>query len=133
MSYKNEEVIKEFVNYGLDETIKSKHLYFEQDVLFSYGSHFPLCIRLKDCQLINKDGYSSTTSRHKGALIRAVVGNYSYDLKTLELSLKNKEREDIKLLTTQELKDFLLENLSEKGLRFITFGELNKLRILKQL
>ena len=49
MSYKNEEVIKEFVNYGLDETIKSKHLYFEQDVLFSYGSHFPLCIRLKDC------------------------------------------------------------------------------------
>ncbi len=115
MTYKNEDVIKEFVNYGCDETIKAENLYFEQDILYSFGFHYPLCIRLKDSWLINENGYSQTTTRHKNMLIR------------------NINPEDIKFFTTEELKDFMRENLSDKGLRFITIAELNKLRIIKNL
>jgi len=52
---KNTDVINEFASFGTDEKIKAEHLYFEQDVLYSYGLHFPLCIRLKDFWLINKN------------------------------------------------------------------------------
>lgn len=131
MTHKNTSVVIEFVSYGTDKKIKSKHLYFEQDVLFSYGFHFPLCIRLKDCWLINKDGYSTTTSTHRGHLIREITGNYS--LKKIKNDIEDKKREDIKLLSTEELKGFINEDLSENGLRFITFEELNRLKIIKNL
>ena len=125
MSYKNKDVAQEFVNYGIDESIKSEHFFFEQDVLFSYGYHFPMCIRLKDGWVINKDGYSRTTGKHKGLLINALNLNYKEILKNCP--------NNIKLLTTSEIKNFLTENVTEKGFRFITFEELNKLRIIKEL
>jgi len=125
MTYKNKEVAEEFANYGTDESIKAKHFYFEQDVLFSYGSHFPLCVRLKDGWIINKDGYSNTTARHKGCLVHSLGLNYKDILENCP--------KHIKLLTTQEIREFCFKHLNEKGLRFITFDELNKLKIVKNL
>jgi hypothetical protein len=79
---KNEQVVEEFLNDGEGKT---KNLYFENKngkmVLYSYGYHFPICIKLKDGYLFNIDGYSSTTSRHKGLLARAL--NFS-NFKELE-------------------------------------------------
>lgn len=130
MTYKNIDVVEEFVNFGLDEKIKAKHLFFEQDVLYSYGSHFPLCIRLKDCWIINTDGYSMTTNTHKGHLIRSLTD--CYNLK--ELQKRIKEFLEIKLKDTKEIKEICFNHLQNKeGLRFITFEELNRLRIIKNL
>ena len=128
MTHKNTDVIKEFVNYG-NKKIRTKHLYFTADVLFSYAEHFPLCIRLKDGWIINPDGYSNTTSTHRGHLIRELTGYPSFK----ELVKGKKEIGDfpeIKLMNTKEMRELLDEH---EDLRFITLSELNKLRIIKSL
>jgi hypothetical protein len=113
---KNIDVIKEFVSYGTNEKIKTNNVFFEQDVLFSYGYHFPMAVRLKDGWIINRSKYSSSTSKHQGYLKRLIGGN-------------------IKEMNTAELKEFLLSEIarSEKGIRFITFEELHKLKMLGEL
>lgn len=132
MTYKNSEVIEEFVKYGLDEKVKAGHLYFEQDVLFSYGTHFPLCIRLKNGWVINSDRYSNTTSNHQGELIRQITGD-----RWLNLTKFIKVADDfsnIKLCTTKEIKDIIFNLLNKHGsLRFITIADLTKLRMLKNI
>lgn len=47
-------------------TPKSKNLYVsEKGVLYSYGEHFPLAVKLSDGSVAyNHDRYSSTTSKH---------------------------------------------------------------------
>jgi hypothetical protein len=42
------------------------HVYYRGDILYSYGSHFPMLIRHKWGYLLNADKYSSTTSQHQG-------------------------------------------------------------------
>ena len=111
---KNIDVINEFTDFGTDESIKTDNVFFEQDVLYSYGYHFPLLVRFKDFWIINKSKYSSTTSKHQNYCRRCISGN-------------------IKEMNTSEIKELLLQNLNDKGLRFVTFEELNKLRVLKQL
>lgn len=112
MTYKNINVVDEFVNFGEDENIKAKHLFFEKDVLFSYGYHYPLCIRLRDCFIINKDGYSRTTANHKGKVIRSLPKN------------------SIVFLNTQEIKEICANT---HDFRFINYIDLQKLKILKEL
>jgi hypothetical protein len=76
---KNIDVVKEFLNNRTKT--KTKHLYIERNnngvlILYSYGSHFPLCIKLLDNTfLINIYSYSNTTARHKGLLCRELVSD----------------------------------------------------------
>ena len=126
MTNKNTDVIKEFCEFGSDKTIKSGSLFFEGDTLFSYAHHYPLCIRLKDGFIVNSDGYSMTTSTHKGHLIRELTDCYNFK----ELVRRKEEFQEIKLMDTKEMKELLDEH---EDLRFITLAELNKLRIIKSL
>ena len=97
---KNNDVVFNFVNDC--ENIRTENLFFENDVLYSYGYHFPLCIKLLDNTfLINKNGYSNTTARHKGLLCRNL--NFS-NFKDLE---QNNNQNTIKLFSTDELKSIL--------------------------
>ena len=132
MTYRNSEVIDEFVRYGLDENIKAKHLFFIKDVLFSYGSHYPLCIRLKNGFLINGSGYSMTTSTHTNELIRQITGNSVYNLKQLKREIEMGEIDDIKVLSTQEMQKFIDEN-TQQNLSFISVDDIDKIKILKAI
>lgn len=125
---KNEEVIKEFGVYGCDERVKTKHLFFEGDVLFSYSYHYPLAIRVKNGFIINKSGYSMTTATHTNTLIR-FISNFE-NLKQLEKAEEKGEVEDIELMTTQELKELIGFSIN---VRFMTLQEIKKAKILKGL
>ena len=118
---KNIDVVQEFVNYGTDETIKTRNLWFEGDALFSYGRHFPICIRLKDSFIINSVGYSQTTSTHRGHIIRELTD--CNDFKEFEKRKNKGEFEDIGIMNTSDMKELLDEH---EDLRFITISELNK-------
>jgi len=48
------------------------NVYFDGDVLYSYGSHFPLAIKYKGRVLLNGDSYSVTTSKHQGQARQAL-------------------------------------------------------------
>lgn len=50
-------------------------LYFEGDILYSYGEHFPLAIKTDEGKyIVNGDNYSSTTSAHR-SIVFAVIPN----------------------------------------------------------
>lgn len=70
---KNQEVVSQFVNWN---EAKTKHLFSEGNVLYSYGYHFPLCIRLFGGFIVNSDSYSHTTATHKGLIKRELDGNF---------------------------------------------------------
>lgn len=58
----------------------AKHFFIEGNVIYSYGHHFPVAIRLECGHIVfNKDGYSMTTSRHKNLVRHAcdIDGVYS--------------------------------------------------------
>jgi len=68
MKLTNSEVIKRFIG---GENGKSGHMFISGDVLYSYGYHFPLLVRMrnwgKDKFLLNADKYSVTTSSHQSS------------------------------------------------------------------
>ena len=68
----NYEVIKAFVDDPFDDRggrNSQGNVYFDGDgIIYSYGEHFPLAVALKkheDFFLVNGDGVSVTTSRHR--------------------------------------------------------------------
>ena len=77
---KNEAVAEAFVE---GKEAKTKHMFIDGRNLYSYGYHFPIAVRLEgNIFILNEDGYSVTTARHKSLLKRAVGTNQSYFLGT---------------------------------------------------
>lgn len=62
----NNEVIQSFVsNTHLAATNQQRSLFFDRNLLFSYGTHYLLAERIDtDIIYINDRGYSATTNRH---------------------------------------------------------------------
>ncbi len=48
------------------------NLFFEKEVLYSYGYHFPLAVDLGSLYVVNGDKYSVTTSSHRSTLLSLV-------------------------------------------------------------
>jgi len=97
---KNENVINSFVNG--EKVAKTGHLFIEENVLYSYGHHYPLSIRLNGAFLVNKDDYSKTTARHAGYLIRNISpASCLSDLK--KRLQKGESFSNILLLNTQDM------------------------------
>jgi len=63
-------------------TGRAAHMYFDNETIFSYGSHYPAArihkIKGKRFALVRSDTYSITTSKHLGHIKRAVSGLMSY-------------------------------------------------------
>lgn len=102
---KNEDVAEQFVN-GHETKVKSmfsEKANYTKLVLYSYGYHFPMCVKLQDGTfLFNGDGYSQTTSRHKGEIARALGYDNFKDLSRTETQDK--------ILTTEKLKSIISNN-----------------------
>lgn len=114
----NEEVANRFAR-GLDKG-KTKHLFIDKDVIYSYGYHFPIAkktlINDKVVYLFNKDNYSSSTSRHKSLVFNAVKSygdilevNTEF-IKALEYDLKDRYSLDN---FNKPLKRVINENVGE--------------------
>jgi hypothetical protein len=65
----HEEVIKAFVN-GEDAPYEGHNVFFEENILYSYGAHFALAVRLPKRIIINGDKTSASTSKHQSILQR---------------------------------------------------------------
>lgn len=83
---KNSQVAEAWIR-GESEKIKTKHLFFENRVIYSYGYHFPIAIKLNDCVIVHNNRYSNTTARHK-SLVRRAIGN----METIELEFEELKR-----------------------------------------
>jgi hypothetical protein len=52
---------------------ESGNMFIEGNVVYSYGHHFPIAVRSGGKVYFNSDGYSMTTSIHKGRVLRALA------------------------------------------------------------
>lgn len=123
---KNQQVCLSFVQG--DRTAKTKNLFIEGSVLYSYGYHFPLCIRLQNGFIVNADGYSKTTGNHKGYLIREMTQENSF--KDFQKAKQKGQYENILLMNTEQLKTLINE--------FVEFGDktaqdIKNFQVLKNL
>lgn len=70
MSYSHRDIIHAFCNGKTNKT--GGNVFSRGNVVFSYGSHFPLLIKNKNgLKIMNADKYSTSTSKHQHLAIRA--------------------------------------------------------------
>jgi len=131
---KNINVIQDFRDLENTENAdKTRHLFIEDNVLYSYGYHYPLCIKLKNESgyfsfFINSDGYSNTTARHTGDLIRTITRLNNF--KELKEAKKKGEYNHIFLLSTEQLKN-ILNDIKYKLNKTISQATINDLSLLE--
>jgi len=57
------------------ENRKGSRMFIEDKIIFSYGHHFPIAMKISYGQyLFNTDKYSSSTSKHQSYVRRAIRG-----------------------------------------------------------
>ena len=115
MRYKNRELAEAFV-HGTDPTnhTLAHNMHIFGSVLYSYGDHFPIAIRMThDRYLINSDSYSQTTSMHQGHFARA-LGYDSFK------DLAGSESNDFNLTTTKTLIN-LIRKAKANGIKYLNF------------
>ncbi len=54
---------------------KGSNMFIEGDIIYSYGHHFPIGLRLRKGFIVNVDRYSTTTSCHIGRVLGAIGYN----------------------------------------------------------
>jgi len=71
--FTNQELFHVFAS-GTQEHGRSANgnVFFSGDVLYSYGTHFPLAVRYNGKMLLNADSYSVTTSKHQSYAANAL-------------------------------------------------------------
>jgi uncharacterized protein YfeS len=97
----NKEVAKGFVKNHLKEndTLNGSNMIAisqnKINVIYSYGTHFPIAMKLKDgYYLFNGSKYSPTTSRHKSIVLKEIKEDVS-DEKMIIFMPTNKFKEVI--------------------------------------
>ena len=51
---------------------KGSNLFFENGIIYSYGTHFPMARFVGDTIVMHKEKYSQSTSKHQSYLRRAI-------------------------------------------------------------
>ena len=61
---KSKQFIQNCVNGTRTKTGACSSIYFDGEILYSYGTHYPLLFKINNNWFINDQGYSSSTGRH---------------------------------------------------------------------
>lgn len=70
MGYSNSEVAHRWAN-GIGERCTGSHMFFEGNIIYSYGYHFRIAIKWNGYVLYNEERYSNSTSKHQGYVLGA--------------------------------------------------------------
>ena len=80
MTMSNSSLIASFKEGGTKGS--ASNMFIDGDVLYSFGKHFPLLVRMKHwgkgCFLLNADPYSVTTRQHQGLCFRTATVSVAF-------------------------------------------------------
>lgn len=122
----NTEITKAF-NEQRQHFAKANSIYFEGNILYSYGKHYPLAIIQDTYVLINDTGYSPTTGKHiriaqsylnnrKQILTSQIdLGQIIQEFEYLNTKLERARKPQIYAKAIQELKQIFDENIAYLG------------------
>ncbi len=110
---KNKELVKAFIEGKT--ALKGSNTFIKGNVLYSYGEHFPMALRLDNDGdfffVVNSDKYSHSTSRHQSYLSQ--IGDKKFMFKST-YELKNLIRQGI-----NDLKTLMAEEIINGSKRYI--------------
>lgn len=128
--FTNSEIVHKFNEQNQYEGRTSNgSMYFYNDKLYSYGSHYLLCEFLDtETVLINDSGYSNTTSKHIGLITEATRNRKQYFLtKTNYKTVNQNIKEYIsKLVNARKTKDFYLSQIDSTLKMYFDYLEYTK-------
>lgn len=113
---------------------KGSRMFIEGNIIYSYGTHFPIAMRLPFNRfLFNTDKYSSSTSKHQSYVMSAINGEV-IECNTQEIKNAVGYPEKPVVITKVEKYDCVddcLENIKqiykEKGLKQVPIRKIKKL------
>ena len=106
---------------------KANSVYFEGNILYSYGKHYPLAIIQNSYVLINDTGYSPTTRKHIGIAISYLnnrkqiltsqidLGQIMQEFEYLNTKLERARKPQIYAKAIRDLKQVFDENMAYLG------------------
>lgn len=109
----NEDTIKAFAEGSATCRNSNGNIFAEGDILYSYGKHFPMAIRMDNVYLINGDKYSVTTSAQQNLCIQTLSPNVQIPFSGLRGA--NIVPEDIKILHWTSDTWVTVEYINAKG------------------
>jgi len=62
----NREIAQRFAKGATSGTTGNKTIYIDGNVIYSYGAHWPMAVRVGSKAFVNGDKYSRTTSKQTG-------------------------------------------------------------------
>ena len=123
MYTRNDEVLNAYFNSSTPEGSNYQgSLFFEGQVLYSYGRHFPLAVRINrggghmSLYIINGDKYSVTTSHHQGMLFSYINNSQRLEIPFSALEAAFSDVRITWLLRNQfEIIDWQFDQLLDTG------------------
>lgn len=102
---KNTEIVEKFIEGA--EKGRTKNVFIEGRVIYSYGYHFPMALRLDSPEgfifIVNKNSYSSSTSRHQSRL-KNLPESKRFFVDTYKLkSFISRDIKELKQILSEEL------------------------------
>lgn len=58
--------------YSVKEEQQGSNIFYEKNIIYSYGYHFPIAIKLDKYVLFNSNSYSNTTSKHQNHVLNSI-------------------------------------------------------------
>jgi len=104
---RNNILVEMFVN-GRNKGSGS-NLFIADNVLYSYGWHFPVAVRLTDGWIVNRKRFSSSTTAHQNMLARSLGYN------SLNDAIENPEEKGLMILDTNKIKLLIDKGFKSKG------------------
>lgn len=106
----NAEVARKFVEGFTKARTFTNNIFVEGRAIYSYGKHFPIAFRLNDdIYLVNSEGYSITTAKHK-SLVKNMIGRSQIIYLTTK-ELMYAIGKDIK-----DVKELMFDKLTEENI-----------------
>jgi len=116
------DVIELWVNQSQSEA-KAGNVFFEKNIIYSYGNHYPIAVIYKDIVLINNKSYSVTTQKHKNWVKWALNNKFDYvEVKDPENALNPENLKDLRD-KIKELKNKYKKAYLQKQWRYESFFE----------
>ena len=134
--FTNTEIVHEF---NLQEQYEGRtsggSMYFYNNKLYSYGSHYLLCEFLdKDTVMINNHGYSNTTAKHISLITSATRNRKQYFTYQTDTETVNKTIKDYlnKLVNARKTKNYYLTEIDRTFKMYFDFIDYKRQKTSKR-
>jgi hypothetical protein len=95
-------------NFGRNQSMS---LYFENEIIYSYGNHYPIAIIIDNVALVNSSNYSRTTSTQRNNVIQALLNKkfLIFEVPVIKRGLSSEDHHKNNMFYCERIDEILLK------------------------